>query len=60
MARGSRFLLIAEADFTAQAVGAGIGRDTGARFGMSVAEIGAKYLPGVVKGSREANQEDAG
>jgi hypothetical protein len=49
-----------EADIAAQAVSAGIGRDTGARIGMSVAEVGEKHLPGVFEVSREASQEGAG
>jgi hypothetical protein len=52
--------LITEADFAAQAAGAGIERDTGARIGMSVAEVGEKHLPGVFEVSREASQEGAG
>jgi hypothetical protein len=60
MARGSRSELITEADFAAQAAGAGIGRGTGARIGMSVAEVGEKHLPGVFEVSREASQEEAG
>jgi hypothetical protein len=60
MARGSRSGLITEADFAAQAAGAGIGRFVGARIGMSVAEIGEKHLPGDVEVSREAIQDGAG
>jgi hypothetical protein len=60
MAKGSRSELIAEADFTAKAASAGIGRGTSARIGMSVAEVGEKHLPGVFEVSREAIQEGAG
>jgi hypothetical protein len=49
-----------EADFAARAASAGVGRDTGARFGMSVAEIGETYLSCAIKVSREASQEGAG
>jgi len=60
MAWGSRPGLIWEADIAARAASAGVGRDTGARIGMSVAEIGEKHLPCAIKVSREASQGGAG